>query len=809
MISLAGAGFAQQAADPAAGQSSGGGQEAEAPAQIVGDIQIEFIDSARNLSEEAVFARVQIREGQIYDQALVDRSIRLLYNTRLFDYIEAVTEPMPGNQIRIIFRVQGRYRISEVDFRGNDKISDNRLRDEISSGIGFMLDERAINEDAVAIRDYYREKGYTEVEVDYDIIRDDQTGQGRVVFEITEGRKLKIEDIEFIGNDTLDDDELSDEMETSERRWWSFLTGSGRFNEKTFQEDLEKLRAYYIERGFLDVSIPESNVSLEYPDEGEIKLTVRIDEGKQYHVGNISFEGADLYPKPLLYNIIRLRPGVVFSPKVLGEDVEALENLYGVRGYLDVSIRPERVPNIETGNIDLVFRITEGEPSTVESIVVEGNTKTKSTVIVRELALQPGRTFNLIYMKNSEARLKNTRYFEDVQLNHVATNVPGRRDLNIRVSEARTGNFQIGAGFSTLENVVLFFEVSQSNFDLFKWRSPYLQGDGQKFRFRGSIGSSSNELVLAWEEPWLFERRLAFGFELFRSESEYNSSYFDELRTGIEVYLRKRLFGLVDGRLAYRFEKVDLDNVASTAPYLIKEEAGLHPSGRTISKMSFSMVRDTRNDLVLTTRGSRYSLNTSWAGLGGDTEYLELETRNAVFIPLFETGDQVLSILFRAGSLYEYTDKDVPFFDRYYLGGPDSLRGFEYRDVSPRNRQEALDDIYDGDGRTVGIENIGGNSYVFSSLEYTISVAGPLRLAAFYDWGFVNEADFNFDPGSYNDNFGFGVRIMVLGNPLRLDYGIPLTTTEEYYSDPDTGAKTLLYTNDTGNVFNFSFGTRF
>ncbi|MDP0500958.1 MAG: outer membrane protein assembly factor BamA [Verrucomicrobiota bacterium JB022] len=785
-------GFAYAQTDTAGGESQPAGEVAQAPTQIVGDIQIEFVDTARNLSEEAVFARVQIREGQIYDQSLIDRSIRLLYNTRLFDYIEAVTEQMPDNQIRVIFRVQGRYRINDIDFVGNDKISDRRLRDKVKSGIGFILDERSINEDAVAIRDYYREKGYTEVEVNYDIERDDVTGQGSVTFQIDEGRKLKIETIDFVGNDTLDDDELSDEMETSERRWWSFLTGSGRFNEKTFQEDLEKVRAYYIERGFLDVSIPESNVSLEYPKDGEISLTIRVDEGKQYRVGSIDFQGEDIYPQPLLYSIIRLRPGEVFSPKVLSEDVEALENVYGVRGYLDVDIRPERVPNIETGNIDLVFRINEGTPSDVESIIVEGNTKTKSTVIVRELALQPGRTFNLIYMKNSEARLKNTRYFEDVQLNHVATNVPGRRNLNIRVSEARTGNFQIGAGFSTLENMVLFFEVSQSNFDIFKWRSPVLQGDGQKFRFRGSIGSRSNELVLSWEEPWLFEQRLAFGFTLFRSESEYNSSYYDEMRTGIELYLRKRLFGLVDGNLAYRYEIVDLDNVSGFAPQVIRDEAAFSP--RSISKVNFTMVRDTRNDLVLTTRGSRFSLHTGFAGLGGDTEYAELETRNAVFIPLFKTGDQVLSVLFRAGSLYEYSDKPTPFFDRYYLGGPDTLRGFEYREVSPRD-----DD---------GLENIGGNSYAFSSFEYTVKVAGPLRVAAFYDWGFVNQGDFEFDPGSYNDNFGFGIRLMVLGNPLRLDYGIPLTTTTEYGTN-DAGQRKLLYTNDSGNVFNFSFGTRF
>lgn len=799
-------GHAQDAAaTPAASPAPATDEQAEA-VTVVGDVRIVFADSTRNLSEEAVLARVQLRPGQYYDQALVDRSIRLLYNTRLFDNVQAVTEPMDNNQVRIIFNVQGRYRIADITFQGNEKIRSRRLREETKTGVGFMLDERALAEDAIAIRDYYREKGYTEVTVEYVIERDEKTGQGYVTFEIDEGRKLKIASLNFIGNESIKASKIRGEMETSRRRWWSFLTGSGRFNEKTFQEDLEKVRAYYIDKGFLDVSIPESNVTLDYPTDKKIDITIRIDEGRQYRTGNVTFEGEEVYPEFMLASIIRMIPGEIFSPSVLSEDVEAMENLYGVRGYLDVVIRPERVPNIETGNIDLIYRIREGEPSDVESIVVEGNTKTKSTVIVRELALQPGRTFNLIYMKNSEARLKNTRYFEEVQLNHVATNVPGRRNLNVRVSEARTGNFQIGAGFSTLENVVLFFEISQSNFDLFKWRSPYLQGDGQKFRLRGSIGSYSNELVLAWEEPWLFERRLAFGFELFRTESEYNSSYYDEMRTGIEVYLRKRLFGLVDGRLAYRFELIDLDNVSTSSPGVIMEEAYergddgkflfpyVEKDPRTISKITFDMVRDTRNDLVLTTRGSRYALTTAWAGLGGETEYLEVESRNALFIPLFNTADQVLSVLFRGGSLYEYSGEDVPFFDRYYLGGPDSLRGFEYRRVAPRD--------------DTGMEVIGGNTYLFTSLEYSVKVGGPLRVAAFYDWGFVNEDDFNFDPSTYNDNFGFGIRIMVLGNPLRLDYGIPITTTTEWTTEAN-GVRRRLFTNDEGGVFNFSFGSRF
>lgn len=753
--------------------------------RVVGDIQIEFRD-IRNISDDAILARIQLRVGSPYSQNLVDRSIRSLYATRLFDYIEVNTENMADGRVRLIFNVQARYRIQSLQITGNDRISNRRLRREVESEVGGILDERQIRADADKMLEHYRDKGYTEARVDYDIQRDRETGQGRVTYIIDEGPRLKIARIQFVGNSEFSDRRLRKTMETRRRWFMSWLTGSGRFDETKFHDDLDRLRVLYQNEGYLDVSIPEANVTLEYPRDNSMLITVRIDEGRQYRVGDIRMEGNTIFNDFQLFTALQLLPGDVFSPKILDEDIETLTNIYGSVGYLDTFIRPDRRANIETGDIDLVYMIRESERFDLESITIEGNDKTKSIVIIRELALQPGRTFNLINMKVSESRLRNTRFFEEVQLSPEPTNIPGKRNLKVRVREGRTGNFQFGAGFSSLERVVLFFEVSQSNFDLFKWRSPLLQGAGQKFRFRGSIGSFSNELVLGFEEPWLFQQRLALGFELFRRETDFNSTTYNELRTGIEIYLRRRLFGLIDGQVTYGFEIVDLKDVTANAPLLIRNESLNSP--RSISKVDFTVLRDTRNDLIFTTRGSRMSFSTTFAGVGGDTEYVKLESRNAFFIPTFRTGDQVVSILFRAGSHWEYSNQEVPFFDRFYLGGPNSLRGFEFREVGPIDQ----------------FEPIGGNSYVFASAEYSIQVAEPLRLALFYDWGYVNESDFDFSPGNYNDNWGFGIRLLVLGNPLRLDFGIPITSSK--YFDEDGNE---IYDNNRGNQFNFSFGTRF
>ena len=207
------------------------------------------------------------------------------------------------------------------------------------------------------------------------------------------------------------------------------------------------------------------------------------------------------------------RPGNWFTPSKLDKDVEALEDFYGRGGYLDTRVHLLRKPNLATGDIDIVYEITESERFNVESVVIEGNDKTKSTVIVRELSLGPGQVFDQVRMKISKARLDNTRYFDDVDVTAEETNIPARRNLKVKVTEARTGNLTFGAGYSSLEGAVAFAEVTQSNFDLFNYRSGF-QGAGEKFRIKFQIGSLSTEMVIGFEEPWLFQKQLHFSLDL-------------------------------------------------------------------------------------------------------------------------------------------------------------------------------------------------------------------------------------------------------------------------------------------------------
>lgn len=778
-------------------QATVSGQPGPQPPEV-GRISVEF-DGVRNVSEQAVLAQIQVNVGEPISQTLIDRSIRSLYETGLFDNIEVLTDEMPDGRAALTFVVRSRYKVEEILVTGNKKITERRLRKEITSQINGSLNERRIDRDAEKMEEYYLKRGYSDVSVDYEIDRNPETGFGTVTYIVDEGAKLKIKDITFNGVTAFKDKQIIKEMDTKEWGLFSWLTGGGRYNETDLEEDLNKIRAFYRDNGYLDVEVPESAVSISYPSENRIQIEILVNEGRQYQVGDIMIEGESLFPEEELRALLKLNTGDVFSASQLDEDVTTLDDYYGRLGYLETRIRAERRPNLDTGAIDIIYTIREGELNYVESIQIDGNTKTKSIVILRELALAPGDVFNTVRMKASEARLKNTRFFEDVKLQPVNTNVPNRKDLSIDVREARTGNLTFGAGFSSLENGIVFVELTQGNFDLFNARS-FFQGDGQKFRLRLQVGSESNQIVLAFEEPWLFEQRLALGFEAFRSETDFVSSVYDELRTGVEIYLRKRLIELWEGRLSYRIEQVNIDDVdIANAPLIVIEEG--QRDGRVVSKVGFTLLRDTRDNLIFTSRGNRVSFTSEFAGLGGDTDYLRLEARGATYHPTFEFGGQVVSILGRIGSITSLNDEATPFFDRFYLGGPGDLRGFDFREVGPKDEgppQADVNDI-DDDGNvteTFGgtLDPLGGDSYAFASVEYTFQLAEPLRLAFFYDWGFVNRSDFDFDMGDYNSNYGIGVRILVLNAPLRLDYGIPITTDEF---------------NDEGGQFNFSFGTRF
>ncbi len=747
---------------------------------IINNIRIEYLGIA-SVSEEKVRANIALRVGHPLDPTLMDRSLRNLNQTGWFDLYYFEQKELPNDRVELVLFVKPRLILNQVRFVGNSEYSERTLRKDagIQTEANRALNDFALQSDARAITRFYRERGYTGATAEYEIVRNESNGTADVTFKIDEGARIRITDIDFVGNSTISASKLHDVMTTKTRGFFSWLTGTGRFKEDVFREDLSKLRDAFRNEGFLDVEIPESKVEINYPSPDRMQIRIHVEEGRRYQTGIVKIDGNSVFTEEQLRALLTLKENDYFSPEKVDADREKVSDYYGRDGRLDTRVVAERIANLETGRIDVVYHIRESGQFHVESIVIEGNLKTKSKVILRELALAPGDTFDMVRMKTSQNRLRNLRFFDDaspnqgVLLTPEPTQVPNRRNLRIDLKEGRTGALTLGAGFSTLESVIVFAEITQTNFDLFNYKSTFV-GAGQKFRLRLAIGDRSNQINLSFEEPWFMEQELAVGFELFREESSYLSTLYNELRMGFEVYMRKRLFELVEGRLSYRLEQVRIFDVDDNAPSVYKREEG----ERLVSKVGFSLVRDTRNHFVSPTHGNRFEISTEYAGLGGDVDYVKLEGRAAQYYKVSDYGEQVFSILGRAGNMWETGNRPVPFFDRYFLGGPNTLRGFGYREAGPKEDREP----------------VGGNSYFFWSAEHSIRLAEPLRAAVFYDGGFVNSKTGDFNPKHYRDNYGFGLRIFIMGAPLRLDYGIPIHKDKDQKGD---------------GQFHFSFGTRF
>jgi len=742
------------------------------------------VSGPQKIDSDAILAHISLRVGMPYDQQMLDQSIRSLYETGLYDFVGSSRQTQQDGSVVLQFDLVPKFRVSAVIFKGNHARNSERLQREIQTKAGGVLDPVQVSRDASKLFEFYEKRGFSKVAIASDIERNEVNGTAVVTFNIVEGQRILIEEVDFTGNEHIKANVLRKEMKTSRYEWWiSWFNDTGYFISSEFETDLDKLVTTYKNQGYLDVDISPNAVVFEYPKPNRLIINIHIKEGRQYKVGKITISGNTIFQTADLMPELTMKTGDVFSPAVLDKNTEALRDFYGQVGYLDTFVRAERKANLETGDIDVNFSIVESEKFFVESITIQGNDKTKSNVILRELALAPGDVFDLTRMRTSEARLRNTRYFEEVNLSPEATNIPGRRNLRISLREGRTGNLTFGAGFSTVEKLVAYTEFTQGNFDLFNARNGF-QGAGQKFRVRLAIGTETNQVLISFEEPWMFQRELGFEWNGYRTESGYYEDYYDETRLGTSFFFRKRIVELVEGRLGYTLENINVSDVTSAAPQAVVDCEG----NQSLSKVTFNLLRDNRNDLLFPSKGTRFEVTNEVAGgpLMGEISYYKLEARGGWWTVLFGNDAHVLQVIGRAGSMLPYDGwSEVPYTERFFLGGAYNMRGYEYRDVGPFQ----TDPTQSGYG-----DPLGGQSYVYFSPEYTIRIFEQLRLAFFYDFGYLNAGEFDFDPNGYSQDVGVGLRILIMGAPLRLDLGYPLNPNQ-YQSN--------------SIQFNFSFGTAF
>jgi outer membrane protein insertion porin family len=733
------------------------------------------------ISEEGLRSHVELKPGETFTQAALDRSIKALFATGYFENVYATPEELTPGHVTVTFELTGKLKIRTINFEGNKHMKSKKLQEESGLKPNQVLGADNLAEAVRKLKNYYEKKNYPDVKIVTRTTPLDNAGVADVAFVIDEGMKVKINAISFTGNTHVKAKEIAKVMTTKKASIWSFFTGSGKVQEENNEDDLSKIGELFRNKGFLEVKVTGPVIT---PYRDGVRLTYNIIEGTRYAIGAQTIEGNTLFKTGEIARAFVEKPGQWLSLAAVEQTSKNIRDLYGSKGYIQTTVHTEMLPTSSPSVLDLKYTIKESKKFTVGTINISGNTTTKSIVVARELLLAPGDVFSSTKMKTSEARLQNTGYFDNEKDNKVKiTDEPpanpvgdNQRDMNVAVTEGKTGNVSVGAGYGTLDGPTVFGEFSQGNFDAFNPSNGF-RGAGEKLRLFLELGTESNQAILNFEQPWLFDQRLAAGFSLYNTESDYLSDDYNERRSGFEVYLRKRLIELIDGRIGYRFEAVDLFDMQSTASPEIQEYNGW----QTVSKVTFNLTRDTRDKVLFSTRGNRLELDTALASdaLGGQTDYWLVEGRAAQYFPSFEwPTPQYITLLGRVGTMDGFDGQQVPLFDRFFLGGPNTLRGYGFRKVGPKD---------------VNGEPLGGDSYGFASFEYAFQIAEPLQIATFYDAGFLNSGTGDFSTANYSDNWGVGFRLLIMGAPMRVDYGIPITSRDQGKS----------------GHFWFSFGTRF
>ena len=731
---LAAVGIFATAAFPATGQDGA----------VVKSIDVQYVGT-QTVSPDRIRSHMSTRVGDTLSMAQIDEDMKSLYASGDVENVRILADKA-GDGVNLIVVAQTRAVYGGAEFVGNTLIETSKLAKKIELRVSRPIDESALQKAREEMQEMYRKKGFSEATITYRIAAPSAEGYSKVVFTIEEGTQGVLRNVEFVGNSAFPSARLKEQMTQKERSIFTFFGKGGATDAETLAEDVRAIEDFYRDNGYLNARV--TNVSRVRVDAKHVDIVMTIDEGTTYEVDSLSISGISVLDMQQdVLPFLKTEAGATFAGNKLKDDIKLITDQYGRLGYAEANVVP-RLDDAGNGMVKVVLDVSEGRPYKVGQIHIEGNDKTKDHVIRRELPLEPGQPFDTTKTEVTQRRLENMNYFGSVEIMPVGGSYLDERDLLIRVMEKPTGTINFGAGFSSIDNLTGFFEVTQSNFDLFDW--PSLAGGGQRFRFSVRAGQQRKDVSLSITEPWFLGQRLAFTAEGYYRDLLFLSPQFEQTNVGAYFSLRKSITELAYLVGGYRIEQIDIDPIPTASRAFVAE------GGEFIkSSVDLAIVRDSRDNIFLPREGSKLSAGFEFIGLGGDVNDVLFTATAAKFFTL--PGDIILSA---NGEINHATNGDH-IFTRYFLGGPNSLRGFDFRDVGPRDPASG--------------EVIGGRTAWFGTLEATVPVVSKVRAAAFYDIGEVSDGPVGSVGGGINSDWGVGVRLFILGSaPVRLDYAFPI-----------------------------------
>ncbi len=711
------------------------------------------VENNRAISTETVLSKIKTKVGDKFSQETLNDDLKRLYATEYFTDVSIDVKDVEGG-IAVTFIVEEKPVIDDIIFKGNTAFRAQKLKSTIKSKPNEMLNLALLAQDIADIKTLYMKKGYPLIDVKYAVDLDKQSNRAKVNISINENVRVKVSKVSIIGNHAIKTNNIKKVLTT--RPAWLFNPGI--FKEDVLQDDMERIRSIYDDIGFLDLEVTPK---LEYRQEGKLlDITIEIKEGKQYLVGDIAVTGKLVLPEKDVKFKISMKTGKPFSTRALRTDVVSLRQYYYQYGYMNVLVDVERSLNIATGRIDITYNIDAKEPVYVGKIEVRGNVKTKDIVVRRELRIYPGERFNGDKIRRSKERIYNLGFFEDVSFDTEPTSTPDIQNLIVNVKESKTGEFSFGGGYSSVDLLIGFVEVTQRNFDITNF--PTFTGGGQSLTIKAEIGLVRNNFNVGWTDPWIFGYPYSFGFDVYRMSHNKTGDIgwaYDEVRTGGDLRLGKEFTDYFKGGLTYRLEQVQIENFIDNASRDLRDEEGTN----WISSLLLELTYDTRDNVFNPTKG--YILSGSIEDAGGiffgDKDFIRGTAAATYYHTFFEKF--VLEVRGRGGLANAYGDSnEVPIYERFYAGGANTIRGYKERRVGPRDPGSN--------------EPIGGEAILLGNVELTFPIYEKLlKGAIFYDVGNVwRRAEDFIVGGNYKAGAGVGLRVKTPLGPVRVDYGYPL-----------------------------------
>lgn len=722
-----------------------------------------LVSGNQRIEEEAIRVNLSTKIGEPFSPAQVRDDIKNIYKLGWFSDVQVDLAEKPEGVI-VTFIVKELPLVKKVQISGNKKVKEDDLREVIDIKPRSVLDRKALQESIKKIKNMYADEGLYLAEVNYSL-KPLERGEVTVEFKIEEKQEVRVKRINFIGTKAISDSELKKVMDTKQSNLLSWVSSRGIFKEEILESDITKITGHYYNNGYIQFRIEPPLISLS-PDKKWIYITLRLEEGEQFRVGRVELRGDLIFAEEELFLGLKTKEGEIFNRSQITEDIFRLTDRYADLGYALANINPLTTIDPQRRRVDLTFEIEKGKLVYFDQIKIVGNTKTRDKVIRRELRVKEGQLFSGSGLRRSRQRVYATGFFEEVNLSTEPSEQEDKLDVKVEVKEGHTGTLSAGFGYSSVDRFVGMIQTSLGNFF----------GLGQRVSLAAELGKTRQNYSFSFYEPYFLDSSWSFGLDLFKTERIYadftRASTGGSLRWGYGIGEYSRVF------LSYRYEDIDITDIP-------KKQQGI------TSSITESIIRDSRDHPFDPSKGSVNSFSVEYAGgfLQGDYDFTKFSSTSRWYFPV--VWDTVLMLSGNLG--YGLSKRELPFSERYFLGGINTVRGYQYWSLGPRDEVLTLEG--EPTSSTVSIA-AGGNKKVVFNLEFLFPIikGAGLKGVLFLDGGNAYRENERFFESSLRTGWGFGFRWFTPIAPLRFEWGFPIKKPGE---DIDS------------TVFEFNIGTFF